>query len=367
MRLGMIGMVIVLLCGIAYGDLQADEPVQLNVDVAPMSPCVMVSEDGEYYGFDIDVWEEMARRAGLSYHYRQVNFSEIFTGLKSGTTDAALGGITINEQRERDIDFSHSYLKSGLRIISPGSLGKVSVVSAVTSVLSLVFSWQMGLLIVILVVTMSILGIMLRVIEMWGEPNPNIRPGFMGLIDACWCVWAQMTTMGFGDIVPRRTLGRMLSMPSYISGTVILGTILAIINAQVILDAISTYKSVVQTPRDLIGKRVATVEGSTSVDFLKFYDAKILPTANEASAFQKLVDGEVDAVVFDSPAAMYFMSKYTDNRPLVMLEKLFDIQYYGFALQQGSPHREQLNLALLGMFKDGSYDRIHEKWFGSNE
>ena len=74
-------------------------------------------QDGKYTGFDIDLWEAIAKEAGLSYQLRPMDFNGIIPGLQTRNLDVALAGITIREDRKKVIDFSDPYYESGLAIM----------------------------------------------------------------------------------------------------------------------------------------------------------------------------------------------------------------------------------------------------------
>ena len=44
---------------------------------------------------------------------------------------------------------------------------------------------------------------------------------------------------------------------------------------------------------------------------------------------------------------------------------LYEGQQYGIAFAKGSQWVEPANEALKAMHEDGTYDKIHEKWFGA--
>ncbi len=72
---------------------------------------------GEYVGFDIDLWDAIAKRIGVEYTLQPMDFSGIVPALQTGSVDAALAGITITAEREKVVDFSHPYYDSGLSIM----------------------------------------------------------------------------------------------------------------------------------------------------------------------------------------------------------------------------------------------------------
>lgn len=74
-------------------------------------------KDGKYTGFDIELWEAVAKEAGLKYRWQPMDFSGIIPGLQTRNIDAALAGITIRDDRAKVIDFSDPYYESGLAIL----------------------------------------------------------------------------------------------------------------------------------------------------------------------------------------------------------------------------------------------------------
>ncbi|QEA13410.1 glutamine ABC transporter substrate-binding protein GlnH [Comamonas sp. NLF-7-7] len=76
-------------------------------------------QDGKYTGFDIQLWEAIAKQANLEYKLQPMDFNGIIPGLQTKSIDAALAGITIREDRAKVVDFSDPYYESGLAILAP--------------------------------------------------------------------------------------------------------------------------------------------------------------------------------------------------------------------------------------------------------
>lgn len=75
------------------------------------------------------------------------------------------------------------------------------------------------------------------------------------------------------------------------------------------------------------------------------------------------MDQEVDAVVFDSPALLYYTTH--DGRGLARtVGSVFHREDYGIVFPTGSPLRKHVNEALLALRESDAYQRIHEEWFG---
>jgi ABC-type amino acid transport substrate-binding protein len=116
----------------------------------------------------------------------------------------------------------------------------------------------------------------------------------------------------------------------------------------------------IKSVEDLKGKTILTQDGP-SLKVLESLGAKVkvVPTIDQAVDWLMLERG--DAVVYDSPVILEYAKKYSDKVEVVGY--LFDKQYYGFALQEGSPIRQDVNKALLKIRETGEYDSIHAKWF----
>jgi len=116
---------------------------------------------------------------------------------------------------------------------------------------------------------------------------------------------------------------------------------------------------------DLSGKKVATRTGSTSFDYLteNYPDAEVIPFEGIVEAYMELRSGRIDAVVYDSPNALYYVNEKADGS-LKTVGDIAEAQQYGIAFKQGSELVSPFNEALAKFKKDGTYDDIYEKWFG---
>lgn len=71
----------------------------------------------KYVGFDIDLWDAVAKELKLDYTFKPMDFSGIIPALQTKNIDLALAGITITEERKKAIEFSDGYYKSGLLVM----------------------------------------------------------------------------------------------------------------------------------------------------------------------------------------------------------------------------------------------------------
>jgi len=68
-------------------------------------------------GFDIDLMNEVAKKAGLKLDYRNVDFEALLEGVANCTYDAAISSITITNERKQTIAFSEPYIIAGQVVV----------------------------------------------------------------------------------------------------------------------------------------------------------------------------------------------------------------------------------------------------------
>jgi len=100
---------------VAIGSLQAKQLV-VGVD-ANFRPFEFKNDKGEFTGFDVQLWDAIAKDLGLDYKWQTMDFNGIIPALQSKSIDAAIAGITIKSAREKVVDFSYPYYDAGLVIL----------------------------------------------------------------------------------------------------------------------------------------------------------------------------------------------------------------------------------------------------------
>ncbi|WP_075880469.1 transporter substrate-binding domain-containing protein [Vreelandella massiliensis] len=89
---------------------------------------MMDQETGEMVGFDMDMINEIADRAGFEVNLTTMEFAGIIPAVQTGSQEIAIAGITITDERAEIVDFSDPYYDSGLRIIVRDDNDEVSTI-----------------------------------------------------------------------------------------------------------------------------------------------------------------------------------------------------------------------------------------------
>lgn len=95
------------------------ETTTINVATdATWAPFEFIDEaTKEPVGFDIDLMNAIAEKAGFEINYTNVIFDSLLAGMKTCQYDAAISAITITEDRKKDMLFSDPYINAGQIVI----------------------------------------------------------------------------------------------------------------------------------------------------------------------------------------------------------------------------------------------------------
>ena len=95
----------------------------------PWQPFEMITSDGEFFGFDLDLLRAVAITADFELEIRNVAFDSIIEEVRAGRVDIGASGFTITEEREQTIDFSDPYFLSNQAVVIRKDSG-LTIVSA---------------------------------------------------------------------------------------------------------------------------------------------------------------------------------------------------------------------------------------------
>ena len=72
-------------------------------------------------GIDVEICRAVAEHMGKEFLVETVDFDSVIPAVVSGKADLAAAGITITEDRKKNVDFSIPYVKTGIVVISKKS------------------------------------------------------------------------------------------------------------------------------------------------------------------------------------------------------------------------------------------------------
>lgn len=141
-------------------------------------------------------------------------------------------------------------------------------------------------------------------------------------------------------------------------------------NAQIV---VVKEDSPIQNIADLSDKIVATQTASSSYEALEasgkassFKNGEVISYASYNDVFNDLEAGRADAIVVDETLGRYYMQQKSATT-LRVLKENFGQEEYGIGLRKADTDlKAKLDKALEEIKADGTYDKIHSKWFSNN-
>lgn len=101
------------------------EPGTVRVaSVGDIKPYAYTDADGEFTGFDVELFTEVADRAGLGdVEFVGQDFAAVLPGVANGQFDVGVAAIGITEERQETVDFSDGYLVGYLTVLTTEDSG----------------------------------------------------------------------------------------------------------------------------------------------------------------------------------------------------------------------------------------------------
>ena len=101
----------------AGGNLTATEGELHMATNAAFPPYEMTTDDGGFEGIDVEIATEIAKKLDLELVVDDMDFAAVLTAVQSGKSDIAMAGLTVTEERKKNVDFTDTYAKGVQSII----------------------------------------------------------------------------------------------------------------------------------------------------------------------------------------------------------------------------------------------------------
>ena len=338
--------------------VSAQKPTKPLRVVAGLATPFVFETQGQLAGFSIDLWRSIKDEMGVKSEL-VVNPSTqaLLSAVKSGKADVGIGNISITAEREKNFDFSQPIFESGLQILVPEQSGGMrSVPSLLAVIFSPDFVQLIGIILVIILVPAHIVWFVERRRSGGIISNASYFPG---IFKACW--WAASTLATQAEEMPKSALGRIVAVIWMFTSVVFIAYFTATVTTSL---TVQQLQGNIKSPDDLVGKRVATSSGSTSAVYLHQKNIQVLESNRLAEAYEALLQGKADAVVFDAPVLLYYAS-HEGKGKVKVIGTVFRQENYGIVFPPNSPYRKPINEALLTLQENGTYQELYQKWFTS--
>jgi polar amino acid transport system substrate-binding protein len=320
---------------------QSAEP-KVRVAAYNCPPFVIKGND-KLSGISIFLWNKIAEQLGLDYSIEHYRLKEMLDAVVQGKADVAVSCLSITQEREKILDFSHSFYETHLAIV-------VKQHGFLQTIKNFFYNKRIYIVLGIIVGVAALIGGILYLLEHNINEKLYSMKNKGGKLMEAFIAGLLFITSGPIRYYEFRTLsGRTLAAFLAVGSTVMIASITALLASTFTLDQMH---SAITGPQDLAKVKVGVMEASTSFEYLQEQGINGRTFSDRQELLAALDDGRLDAVVGDDAVLKYKIKEaQAEGRyeTLSVLPFVFEKQNYGFALPDESPHLELLNQTLLSI------------------
>jgi polar amino acid transport system substrate-binding protein len=354
---GMIWLLL-LFCfpGITVAQDQSVTPPMLRIGVMVFPPISMKTSNNQWEGFGIELWKAVAQDMRVQFEFREFpNVQLLLKALENREIDA-IPSLVVAERFEAVMDFSQSYMKSGLSIAVPAERGGYRW----ANIFQGLFSEQILKAVGFMLLMSLVAGIIVWAFERRRNREMFGGSTIEGIGHGIWWAMVTMATVGYGDKAPRTIGGRITALVWMIFSIVFIASFTANITTSLTLDRL---KGKVRNFNDLYHARVGSISGSEGFTFLSKKGIAVIPFETFQEGLLAVVNKRIDAFVHDEQLLKYQAKREYPGRVQV-LPGTFDEYFVSIALQGKSPLRKATNTALLEFMKTEKWTELVNRYFG---
>ena len=178
-----------------------------------------------------------------------------------------------------------------------------------------------------------------------------------------WLTYATATTIGYGDVIPKSALGRLLTVPISLIGFIVIDSISGVVSSLMTMDQLSQH---ILDISDLKGKRVAYKESTASEQRILSHYAPVhsfetIGVKSSSEAYNMLKLRTVDAFIHDAPGLLYHAK--SDSTGFVrVVGGMFDAQMYAIGFGKYTELQETIKRIQLRLQQDGVLDQLKHRY-----
>ena len=326
----------------------------LLVGAMETPPACIKKADNQWEGFSIEIWQVVAQRIGVPFEFREYNNLEsLLDALEKKEIDV-IPALAVQDRFEATMDFSQSYLKSGLAIAVPAEAANYRWIKVIESI----FSPHILKAIVLLLLMSLLFGIIVWRFERRQNSEMFDDGSVKGIGDGIWWAVVTMSTVGYGDKAPKTIGGRIAALIWMIFSIVFIAGFTATITSQL---TISELKGKVRGFNDLYHTKVGCILKSEAGDYLTKKGVTAISFDNIQKGLAAVDSRQIDAFVLDEKILKYLAKSNFPGR-IQVIDSTFDEYFVSIALQQKSPLRKPINKALLKLMKTEGWAEIMNRY-----
>lgn len=355
MKILSVQIILVLLLGGINQQALAERDT-LIVGIYQNPPFVIKTDDNAYEGLSIELWENIAASAHLTYRYELYSdFIGILKRLEYQDIDLTINPMDVNDFRVNKFDMTQPYFISSIGVAIP-YLNRSPFASFISNFFSLAFLK----LILLLVFVIFTFGFFLWLVER-KHNKFQFRPGVLGLFDGIWWSTVTMTTVGYGDKAPKTNTGKAIAIIWMFTAVVIISSFTASIASTL---TISGLKTSIKNAEDIrLVENISVVGATNGESYLVQENIPIHKTyASPILALRALAKKENDVLIYDRTILQYYINRFSLDDNIKLLPFNLQETYQSFMLPKDHWAFDLINVGLMKEIQKEHWGDLQRKY-----
>lgn len=342
-------------CAAAQQAASPTAPTNLRVATWISPPYSLEDSEGELRGLAPWMWRRVAQRVGVEFSIKVLTREEVQQGLADGTVDVGIGAVHLTTAQHKQVNHTLPYDSPEIAVaVRPG--GSRSPLGALGHIWGAEVLLWLGTLLAATV----LFGLAYYIVE---RPRREGAAAQGRVSDALWWSIVTMSTVGYGDNVPRSGRGRLVGVVWMVLAMVLSSLFGAVLASRLTVGRLQEDED---SRRVLATSRVGVANDSDAAATLSRLgiNSQVLPA--NADLLGELTENRIDALV-DSSSALRYLRRQAGGDRITILDEGLGEWFVGFALRRdlGPDLVERVNDAILEVVETPEWIQYRHSLLGA--
>ncbi len=328
----------------------------LTVGIYHNPPFVIKTEDNDFEGLSIELWENIAQSADLTFRYELYSdFIGILKRIEYQDIDLTINPMDVNYSRVNKFDMTQPYFISSIGVAIP-YLNRSPLAVFISNIFSLPFLE----IILLLIFVIFVFGFFLWLVER-RHNKFQFRPGLLGLFDGLWWSAVTMTTVGYGDKSPKSNIGKAIAIIWMFTAVIIISSFTAGIASTLTITGLQTDLKNAEDIR--LVENISVVGATNGESYLVQENIPISKTyASPILALRALAKKENDVLLYDRTILQYYINRLSLDEKVKLLPFTLKENYQSFMLPKNHPAFDLINVGLMKEIQKERWGDLQRKY-----
>lgn len=316
-----------------------------------VDPPYIIKDNGNLRGVCIDLWRMVSDSLNISYELVLYNnHDSLLKDLKNGKIDLSIHPYTASTERLKVFRLTIPFYISNMGIVSRAENHR-----PVIQIFEHFFSWKVIRWFVIVLLIVSVFAFFLWLAERKVN-SLQFHPGPQGVLDGIWWALVTMTTVGYGDKIPKTNMGKILAITWMFFAISLFFVASGVVSSELTLNKL---QSRVQNSEDLTHCKVGALAHSGYAETLLRQGIKFQLFNSPMQGLAAVESDSIDAFVHDLALLNYVVSRDKKADQLVVIPSGLNLQYFSFMGSKDNLNLiDEINPALLSVIDSEAWERI---------